>query len=239
MWLFLFTELLLFGGMFLIYAIYRSQYPQEFHQAAIELNTLVGTINTIVLLTSSLSMALSIANLQRGNKKACLGFIYFTILCALVFLVNKYFEWSSKIHHGIYPNSEELLNFENGEVLFFGLYFTMTGIHGLHVLVGAVILSIMAYFIAKKPKVKFYFTHNQIQSLKGSKLIVVDANGKEVWQATTIDDSVDRLDITIKRPNTDEYIDKNNIGKLENSGLYWHLVDLIWIFLFPLFYLIT
>lgn len=239
MWLFLFTELLLFGGMFILYAVYRSEHAQDFHNAAMELNTLFGTVNTIVLLTSSLTMALSIANLQRGNQKACLGFLYFTIFCAILFLVNKYFEWSAKIHHGIYPNSEELLNFEKGEVLFFGLYYTMTGLHGLHVLVGAVILSIMAYFIAKKPKTKYYFSADQIQELQGSKLIVVDDKGKEIWKATAIDDSVAQLDIVVKKPNTIEYLDKNNIGKLENSGLYWHLVDVIWIFLFPLFYLIT
>ncbi|MCH8126059.1 cytochrome c oxidase subunit 3 [candidate division KSB1 bacterium] len=239
MWLFLFTELLLFGGMFIVYAVYRYQYPQEFHQAAMELNTLLGTINTIVLLTSSLSMALSIATLQRGKRKVSLAFLSFTIFCALVFLVNKYFEWSDKIHHGIYPNSEELLNFEKGEVLFFGLYYMMTGLHGIHVLAGAIILSIMAYFIAKRPSEKYYFYPEKLKDLQGSKLVIINQKGEEIWNGATINESVDQFSVNIKRPLTDKYIDKNNIGKLENSGLYWHLVDVIWIFLFPLFYLIT
>ena len=239
MWLFLFTELLLFGGMFIVYAVYRYQYPQEFHQAAMELNTLLGTINTIVLLTSSLSMALSIAALQRGKRKVSLAFLSFTIFCALAFLVNKYFEWSAKIHHGIYPNSEELLNFENGEVLFFGLYYMMTGLHGIHVLAGAIILSIMAYFIAKRPSEKYYFDPEKLKDLQGSKLVMVNQKGEEIWNGVTVNNSVDQFSVNIKRPVTDQYFDKNNIGKLENSGLYWHLVDVIWIFLFPLFYLIT
>jgi cytochrome c oxidase subunit 3 len=239
MWLFLFTELLLFGGMFILYAVYRAKHPQEFHQAAMELNTLFGTINTIVLLTSSLTMALSIALLQRGKKWPCLGFLSFTILCALVFLVNKYFEWSAKIHHGIYPDSQELLNFDKGEVLFFGLYYSMTGLHGLHVLVGGIILSVMAYFIAKKPMSKFRFVPDRLKDLQGSKLILASQEGKELWRGATVDESVDQISIIVKKPATEKYLDRRNIGKLENSGLYWHLVDVIWIFLFPLFYLIT
>lgn len=184
MWLFLFTEVLLFGGMFLIYAVYRYQYTDQFHLAGMELNTTIGTINTIILLTSSLTVALSIAALQKKNKFLSIILLSMTIVFALLFMVNKYFEWSAKFSHGLYPGSEEMLAKQNGEILFFGLYYIMTGLHGLHVIVGVVILTFMLVFIIKD---------------------------KIGW---------------------DNYV------KLENSGLYWHLVDLIWIFLFPLFYLI-
>lgn len=184
MWLFLFTELLLFGGLFLVYAVYRYQYPEQFHLAGMELNTGIGTLNTIILLTSSLTVALSIAAIQKKNKFLAVLMLSLTLTFALMFMINKYFEWSAKFSHGIYPGSEELLSLPNGQILFFGLYYVMTGLHGLHVLIGIVILSIMLVLLIK------------------------------------------------------EKITYDNYSKLENSGLYWHLVDLIWIFLFPLFYLI-
>lgn len=184
MWLFLFTEVLLFGGMFLVYAVYRYQYPDQFHLAGMELNTGIGTLNTIILLTSSLTVALSIAAIQKKNKFLSILMLSITLLFAFMFMVNKYFEWSAKFSHGIYPGSEELLNLPNGQILFYGLYYVMTGLHGLHVLIGIILLSIMLYLVVK------------------------------------------------------EKITHDNFSKLENSGLYWHLVDLIWIFLFPLFYLI-
>lgn len=185
MWLFLFTEILLFGGMFLLYSVYRARFPLDFHHASDELNTAIGTINTIILLTSSLTMALSISAIQKGNKGLSKIFLALTILFGFLFLGIKYFEWGAKIGHGIYPNSPHLLEQSRGAVLFYGLYYTMTGLHGLHVLVGIIILSIMYVFVANKR------------------------------------------------------INKTDFVKLENSGLYWHLVDIIWIFLFPLFYLIT
>jgi cytochrome c oxidase subunit 3 len=185
MWLFLFTELILFGGMFLIYSVYRFTHPEEFHLAAQELNTIIGTFNTIILLTSSLTMVLSIVAIQRNKISLSLFFQMLTILLALFFMVNKYFEWTAKFHHGIYPGSETLLNENSGTILFFGLYYMMTGLHGLHVIIGVVMIAVMMRFTSKG-----IITH-------------------------------------------DNYV------KLENTGLYWHLVDIIWIFLFPLFYLIT
>ncbi len=185
MWLFLFTELLLFGGMFFLYSIYRYMNPEAFHVAAKELNTLIGAFNTAILLTSSLTMALSIAAIQKNNKSLSLFFQFLTILLALGFMVNKYFEWTAKFHHGIYPGGDELLSRPAGEVLFFGLYYVMTGLHGLHVIIGAVIIAVMMRFTSKG------------------------------------------------------IIKHDNYVKLEAAGLYWHLVDIIWIFLFPLFYLIT
>ncbi len=185
MWLFLFTELILFGGLFIIYSVYRFTYPQEFHLAAKELNTIIGTFNTIILLTSSLTMAVSIVAIQRNKRNLSLFFQLLTILLALFFMVNKYFEWSAKFHHGIYPGSDTLLSESSGQILFFGLYYAMTGLHGLHVIIGAVMIAFMMRFTSKG------------------------------------------------------VVTQDNYVKLENTGLYWHLVDIIWIFLFPLFYLIT
>jgi len=185
MWLFLFTELILFGGMFILYSIYRYQYPEAFHLAAKELNTIVGTFNTAILLTSSLTMALSIAAIQRKQKSLSVFFQFITIVLALGFMVNKYFEWTAKFHHGIYPGSDVLLSKPSGEIVFFGLYYVMTGLHGLHVIIGMVLIAVMMR----------YTSSGIIRS--------------------------------------DSYV------KLEAAGLYWHLVDIIWIFLFPLFYLIT
>jgi cytochrome c oxidase subunit 3 len=185
MWLFLFTELILFGGMFILYSVYRYNYPDAFHLAAKELNTIVGTFNTAILLTSSLTMALSITAIQRKQKTLSVFFQFLTIVLALGFMVNKYFEWSAKFHHGIYPGSETLLSKPAGEIIFFGLYYVMTGLHGLHVIIGVVLIAVM-----------MRFTSNGV-------------------------------------------ITSDNYVKLESAGLYWHLVDIIWIFLFPLFYLIT
>ncbi len=185
MWIFLFTEMLLFGGLFLLYAVYRYRHPGEFHSAAQELDTMIGAVNTIILLTSSLTMALSIRALQNGKKQASLFFQTLTILFAAAFLVNKYFEWGVKIRHGIYPDSQYLLSKSHGEILFYGLYFVMTGLHGLHVLIGLGVLLFMLLFTVR------------------------------------------------------DTINAGNFVKLENSGLYWHFVDIVWVYLFPLFYLIT
>ncbi len=184
MWLFLFTEILLFGGLFILYAGYRFIYSEGFAAAATELDVLLGTINTVILLTSSLTVVLAIVALQKENKKLSLFFLWVTVLCGLIFLVNKYFEWGAKFHHGVYPKGPALQNMSEGEVMYFGLYFVMTGLHGLHIVVGLIFIG---------------YVMRQIQK---------------------------------------DVITSINFQKLENSGLYWHLVDIIWIFLFPLFYLI-
>ena len=185
MWLFILSELLLFGGMFILYSAYRYKNPVDFHHASRELEVLLGTFNTVILLTSSLSVAASISALQRGQRELSMALLAVTMALGLFFLANKGFEWGTKFEHGIYPNSPALLARAKGEVLFFGLYYVMTGLHGLHVLVGICILCGMLIFIA-----------------------------------------MDKLNPTRFVP-------------LENAGLYWHLVDIIWIFLYPLFYLIT
>jgi cytochrome c oxidase subunit III len=184
MWLFLFTELILFGGLFIVYMVYRAMNPEAFLLASFELNVKMGTINTIVLLTSSMTIAMSITALQKGKKQLSLYLMWATIAFALVFMVIKYFEWSAKIHHGLFPGGELYNSLPSGEGLFFFLYFFMTGLHALHILIGGAFIMVV---IAKVKKNK----------------------------------------VTGER-----------ISLLENSGLYWHLVDVIWIYLFPLFYLI-
>jgi len=185
MWFFLFTEILLFGGLFLVYAVYRYVNAAEFHAAAAGLSVVLGTVNTAILLTSSLTMALAITAVQRGKLRASIGLQATTMVLGLVFLVNKYFEWSGHIHEGIYPNAPELLARGHGQILFYGLYYVMTGLHGLHVVAGLTLIGIM---------------------------LAMTTRG---------------------------VIRESAYVRLENTGLYWHLVDLIWIYLFPLFYLIT
>jgi len=183
MWIFVFTELILFGGLFVAYGMYRAMHPHEFHAASHELNVTLGVINTLVLLTSSLTMVLAIVAIRLKRKVQSMVFLASTMGLGCVFLVNKFFEWKAKIHHGIYPGSAGLMERPPGERLFFGLYYGMTGLHGLHVTVGIIVMSVMLALLAR-----------------------------------------DKI-------RHDDFI------KLENTGLYWHLVDVIWIFLLPLFYL--
>ncbi|MBI9063752.1 MAG: cytochrome c oxidase subunit 3 family protein [Marinilabiliaceae bacterium] len=185
MWLFIFTELLLFSGLFIVYAVYRYLNPIAFHLAAEELNVTVGTLNTIILLMSSATMAMASTAIRRGNKQLTLLLLLTTLFFAFMFMVNKYFEWKGKIDHGLFPGSMDLWRLGQGDVLFFGLYYFMTGLHALHIVVGFVLITIVTYQV----------NNNSLSA--------------------------------------------NNPVLLDNSGLYWHLVDLIWIFLFPLFYLIT
>jgi cytochrome c oxidase subunit 3 len=238
MWLFLFTELLLFGGLFLLYAIYLNKYPEEFHYGSGQLDQFVGALNTVILLTSSLTMVLSVASLQRNNRKLALFFLIATFILGAAFLVNKYFEWGGKISHGIYPGSEELMQHPHGEILFYGLYYTMTGLHGLHVLVGMVIMLFLMYFITKKSLKAFSLPSEALEKMIGSKIVVTGARGKKLWESQQISPEVTGIELKIRGVVTDSEI-RSNLVKLENAGLYWHLVDIIWIFLFPLFYLVA
>ena len=129
MWLFLFTEVLLFGTLFIVYAVYLSDFTWQFGRGSSELSIPVGGGNTLILLTSSLTTALSIAALQRSKKGLCLRFLNLTVACAAAFCVIKAFEWGAKFEHGIYPGSQVLHEMTKGEEVFFGLYFTMTGLH--------------------------------------------------------------------------------------------------------------
>jgi cytochrome c oxidase subunit III len=183
MWIFLFTEIVLFGGLFLLYSAYRAKYTIDFHRSGQDLNVFIGVANTVILLTSSLTVALSITALQKGCRKLSMLCLGTTIIFGVAFLVNKYIEWSNEIRHGMFPNSPELLAHPDGVKLFFGLYYSMTGLHGIHVFAGILLLSVIFDFIRR------------------NKITAADYT------------------------------------KLENAGLYWHLVDVIWIFLLPLFYL--
>ena len=144
MWLFLFTELLLFGGLFLLYAVYMRRYPLEFAAGGRQLDWMLGTANTVILLTSSLFAAMAVTAVQRREPRRAMALIGGTILCAAAFMAIKYVEWSAKIGHGIYPGSEQLQAGPPGESVFFGLYFMTTGIHGLHVLIGGALLAWIA-----------------------------------------------------------------------------------------------
>ena len=184
MWLFLFTEVLLFGGLFILYSVYLARYPREFVAAGSLLNVWFGAGNTLVLLTSSLFVAVSITALRRGATTLCLGLLGGTVASAALFLVNKFFEWSAKIAHGIYPGSAHLKELQPGEMIFFNIYYLTTGLHGIHVVIGAIVLTWTMVFIRSG------------------------------------------------RVHAGDWV------ILENAGLYWHLVDLVWIFIFPLYYLI-
>jgi cytochrome c oxidase subunit 3 len=214
MWLFLFTELLLFGGMFLLYAVYRAKNTADFHYASLNLDLTLGAINTAILLTSSLTMVLAIGMLERRNRNACLRFLLATIVLGLVFLVNKYFEWSHKIHLGIYPNSVELTGRTPGENLYYALYFLMTGLHGLHVIAGMVVLGFMVKMVVTPPRQAVPVAALTAEARTGATTVLVEYAHHEA-------------------------LDQQKLIRLENAGLYWHLVDVIWIFLFPLFYLIS
>jgi cytochrome c oxidase subunit III len=185
MWIFIFTEMLLFGGLFIVYSIMRSKHPGEFHGAATFLNAVLGATNTVILLVSSATVAMSVTAIRNNNNKFASRLILVTIICALLFLFNKYFEWGGKFREGLYPGSDLMLELNRGYLLFFSLYFFMTGLHMLHIIIGLTILLIV-YFKVRSRKI-----------------------------------------------NHKSYV------LLENGALYWHLVDLIWIFLFPLLYLIT
>ncbi len=186
LWIFLLTEVLLFGGLFCAYAIYRAWHPDMFFNAHLHLDVTMGAINTAVLIVSSLTVALAIRSMQLDNRKLAVIFLFITVLCAATFMVIKYFEYSHKIHEGLLPG--KFYTFEGIEGtnphIFFSIYFMMTGLHGLHVLGG------MAYL-----------TYLMRRTMNGD--------------------------------FSSEYY-----TPIEMGGLYWHLVDLIWIYLFPLLYLI-
>lgn len=219
MWLFLVTEILLFGGMFVAYGIYRGMYPELFAQASTQLDTMLGATNTMVLLLSSLTVAWSIRAIQMDNRKLALTMLISTIALAFAFMVVKYFEYTHKFELGIYPGAgfvfaegtsftlqglitgaqtsaisaaEHVGAYIPGDHgitdqragLFFSLYYVMTGIHGIHVVIGIVAISVL---VVKMWRGKY----------------------SSAWYTP-----------------------------VENVGLYWHIVDIIWIFLFPLMYLI-
>ena len=187
MWIFLLTEILLFGGLFVAYGIFRAWNPEMFYNAHKFLDVSLGTLNTIVLITSSLTMALAIRMMQVNNKGLTVLFLGLTLAFAFVFLVVKYLEYSHKIELGQLPGNLYTFTGVEGSnpQIFCSIYFMMTGLHGIHVLIGIIVIG----WILKR---------------------------------------------TLKNEFSSEYY-----TPIEMTGLYWHLVDMIWIFLFPLLYLIA
>lgn len=138
MWLFLFTELMLFGGLFITYAVYFFDYTQGFIEASKNMNLWLGGLNTVILLISAATLALSVVHMKMNKVAESKNFLYATIALAIAFIVVKYFEWSAEFHHGIWPDSPTLVAMSNGANMYFGLYFTLTGLHGLHIILGIV-----------------------------------------------------------------------------------------------------
>jgi cytochrome c oxidase subunit 3 len=196
MWVFIAQEVMFFGGLFLAYLVYRMKYPEAFMAASNHLNWKIGTFNTAVLITSSLTMALAVWATQAGRApKVQVAFMLATVLLGLTFLGVKAYEyhekytdglipvagWFNPVAHGVHvPAGVTLGQYQ----MFFWLYFAMTGLHALHMIVGVCIIAPIIYW---------------------------------AWRGRY----------------SPEYH-----GPVENFGLYWHFVDIIWIFLFPLLYLL-
>ena len=186
-WLFLATEILMFGGLFVGYIIYHGEYPEIFKAGSYFLDWKKGAINTVVLLASSFTMAISIYYAQKNQMKKCQVALVTTILCGLLFMGIKYLEYSHKMHIGIFPGKFFTYTgegFIEGLPLYFSFYYLMTGLHATHVIIGLGLIGWMLYKTFKKQ------------------------------------------------------IGPSHYVPLEYVGLFWHLVDLIWIYLFPLLYLV-
>ncbi len=186
MWVFLLTEIMFFGGLFTGYAVYRSLYAVAFAAGSHHLDLVLGSINTAVLISSSLTMVLAVHAAQVGQRKLLVGFLLLTMLLGLVFLGLKAVEYLHKFKDHLVPGSGFL--YEGAHTrqvqLFFSFYFGMTGMHALHMIMGIGLLIVLAWL---------------------------------AWR--------DRFSPTYYTP-------------IESVGLYWHFVDIVWIFLFPLLYLI-
>jgi cytochrome c oxidase subunit 3 len=183
--LFLIAEILLFGSLFIVYLLYRSIHARAFHFAAGELSLAAGAINTIILLISSTTLVMSVASLRQNKKRLALQLAGITFLLGIFFLLSGCLEWRDHITDRIYPASSVLALRGPGDVLFYGMYFFITGLHTLHVIIGLTVIGFLMRGIIR---------------------------GK---------------------------INPENYSLTEKSVLYWHLVVLLWIFIFPLFYLVT
>ena len=177
-WIFLASEVMLFGGLFSAYVFLRMAAPPgDFAHWGSELNVPLATLNTLVLITSSVTMVMSWASLKLKDFDKYKIYMGLTLLCAAIFLVVKYFEYTSKFHHDIFPSSST----------FMAIYFTLTGLHGLHIIGGMIVIT---YFLLPF--------------------------GNKMWHT-----------------NPEHFS-----NRVEAVGLYWHVVDLVWIFLFPILYLL-
>ena len=193
MWSFLVQEVMFFGGLFVTYAVYRWQYPDAFALASAQLNVNLGGVNTIVLICSSLTMAMAVHAASLGKNGGIAFWLLLTILFGSIFLGVKVVEYKEKYDHGLIPGiKDDGLKVDHethqprppGFAIYFGLYFAMTGLHAIHMIIGVPILTLLA-----------------INGLRGK-------YGPE-WYTP-----------------------------VEMTGLYWHFVDIVWIFLFPLLYLL-
>jgi cytochrome c oxidase subunit 3 len=184
MWVFLVTEVMFFGGLFMAYLLYRTLYPEAWLAGSHELNEVLGGINTLVLIVSSLTMALAVRAAQVGSRSGQIVNLILTIIFGSIFLIVKYFEYAAKFEHHLVPGPHFDPARDPAQQLYFSLYFMMTGIHALHMVVGIALL-----------------------------LIILRKAWKNEFSAAYF-------------------------APVEVSGLYWHFVDIVWIFLFPLLYLI-
>ena len=187
MWMFLLTEVLFFGGLFMAYILYRWLYGSAFSAASHELNIPLGAANTAVLIGSSLTMALAVRAAQTSQRKATAFFLLATLALGSVFLGVKVVEYADKFSHHLVPGEHFAFHdaaLKNGAEIYFSLYFAMTGLHATHMIIGAGIILPIIY---------------------------------NAWRG--------RYDAHYYTP-------------VELFGLYWHFVDIVWIFLFPLLYLI-
>ena len=177
-WIFLASEVMLFGGLFSAYVFLRMAAPPgDFAPWGAELNVPLATLNTLVLITSSVTMVMSWASLKLKDFEKYKIYMALTLLCAAIFLVVKYFEYTAKFHHDIFPSSST----------FMAIYFTLTGLHGLHIIGGMIVITYLWMPF-----------------------------GNKIWHT-----------------NPEHFT-----NRVEVIGLYWHFVDLVWIFLFPVLYLI-
>jgi len=177
-WVFLASEIMLFGGLFSAYVFLRMAAPVgDFAYWGSKLSIPMATFNTLVLISSSVTVIMSWASLKMKDFEKYKMYMGLTLLCAFIFLIVKYFEYTGKFHHGIYPSSST----------FMGIYFTLTGLHGLHIIGGMIV---MGYFWLPF--------------------------GNKMWQSDP----------------------ERFTNRIEVAGLYWHFVDLVWIFLFPILYLL-
>lgn len=186
MWVFLVTEIMFFGGAFTAYVVYRTAHPQAFALGSHELDITLGAINTAVLIASSLTMAMAVWAAQTGRRKSIVAYILATVALGGVFLGIKVVEYSAKFEHHLFPGPD--FHFAGSEPqyveMFFNLYFVLTGLHALHMVIGMLILLVVAAL---------------------------------AWRGA---------------------FSRDNHNLVEGIGLYWHFVDIVWIFLFPLLYLL-
>jgi len=188
-WLFMFTEVMMFGAMFLTLAYYNSLHPQDFLEASASLNRWLGGFNTVILLVSALTMGLGLLKMRAGDVKGAKLMIWATILLAIVFLGVKAIEWTAEYNHGVFLGLPAMQGGHEGsmpfgKILFFGMYFTMTGLHGFHIIIGI---------------------------------------GLMIW--------------LLKRINSGKVSPEHHILHW-NIALYWDIVHLIWVFVFPYYYMI-